>query len=369
MSPVRCRIEVDLSALLYNARVARESAGPDGRVLAVVKSNAYGLGAQRLARELATEAGVRDFGVACIAEARELRACLPAETEIVLLSPALPEEIEEAVALRLTPWISDADEVRAYASRANPQHPLDVVIEVDTGMGRTGVLPQGLPALVTAVRSERSLRLTGIATHPPSSDEEPFFTRAQFEQFERIEEANPPASPEFRFQSRNSAGILGYAPRPGEMVRAGLMLYGVSPLPEHQHRLRPVVSWKTRVTLVRELPIGHGVSYGRTFITTGPTRVATLAVGYGDGYRRSLAHRGTCVLLHGRRCPLLGRVTMDQIMVDVTALSSVAVGDEAVLIGRDGRDEITAAELAGKAETIPWEIFTGLSPRVARVYL
>jgi alanine racemase len=152
------------------------------------------------------------------------------------------------------------------------------------------------------------------------------------------------------------------------MIRVGLMLYGASPVPAYQPLLRPVVTWKTRVTLVRTLPAGWGVSYGRTFITQRPTRAATLAVGYADGFQRHLSGRGADVLIHGHRCPVLGRVTMDQIVVDVSNVPDGAVaGDEAVLIGRQGNMEITAREVAEKAGTIVYEIFTGFGRRVGRV--
>jgi len=147
------------------------------------------------------------------------------------------------------------------------------------------------------------------------------------------------------------------------------MLYGCSPLPEHQAELRPALALKTRITLIRDLPAGRGVSYGRTFVTPRPMRVATLAIGYADGCPRHLSDQGADVLIHGRRCPLLGRVTMDQIMVDVSHTAEAAIGDEAVIIGSSGAAEILAAELAAKAGTIAWEIFTSIGARVDRVYL
>ena len=152
------------------------------------------------------------------------------------------------------------------------------------------------------------------------------------------------------------------------MVRAGLMLYGSSSLPEFQAQLRPALALKTRVTLIRDVPAGRGVSYGRTFITPHPMRVATLAIGYADGFQRHLSNQGAEVLIHGRRCPLLGRVTMDQIMIDVSGVVEAVIGDEAVLIGASGGEEILAGELAAKAGTIAWEIFTSIGPRVDRVH-
>lgn len=361
--------EIDLSALRHNAQVARELAGPGGRVMAVVKADAYGHGAETVAWELLRTCGIRDFGVANVSEGREIRNVVGEEGRIELLSPALRPEFATVVQLRLTPWISNASEARGYAALAEIIDRLPVVVEVDTGMGRTGVLPADLPALLAVIRSEPSLRLAGLATHLPSSDEEADFTRGQLEQFAHIAALNPALEPEFRLQSRNSAGVLGYPPGEGETVRAGLMLYGVSPLPSLQSRLRPVLTWKTRLSLVRDLPAGWSISYGRTHRLAHDSKVGTLAAGYADGYHRSLAHHGTEVLVRGQRCPLLGRVTMDQMMVDVSQVPGVQAGDEVVLLGRQGSEEIPASEVAAKAGTIPWEIFTGLSRRVGRTYV
>jgi alanine racemase len=145
-------------------------------------------------------------------------------------------------------------------------------------------------------------------------------------------------------------------------------MYGSAPLPEFQAKLRPVMTWKARITLVRDVGPGRGVSYGRTFITPHAMRIATVGVGYADGYQRHLSNRGADVLVGGKRCAILGRVTMDQILADVSAVPNVQVGDEVVLVGRQGGDEILVAELAKKAGTIAWEIFTGIGPRVERVY-
>ena len=364
--------EIHLEALSHNAGVARDLAGQDSRVLAVVKADAYGHGAVAISKHLATKCGVRDFGVANVAEAGLLRAVLDADISIELLSPALPAEWPTVARLDLTPWISTADEARGYARVAvetGRRQPLPVVVEIDLGMGRTGVLPEGAAELLARIASLPALRLAGMATHLPVADEDPEFTKRQLTQFEEIRRTLPPQAPEFRAQSRNSAGVLGYPAGNGEIIRVGLMLYGASPLPDCPIRLRPVLSWKTRVTLVRDLPAGHSVSYGRTFLTPGPMRVATLAAGYADGYPRSLGQKGADVLVRGRRHALLGRVTMDQMMIDVTDAQDIAPGEEVVLLGCQGDEEITATEIATCAGTIAWEIFTGLSHRVARVYL
>jgi len=152
-------------------------------------------------------------------------------------------------------------------------------------------------------------------------------------------------------------------------VRAGIMLYGISPLPEFQKLLKPVMTWKARICLVRDMPKGSSISYGRTFIAPREMRVATLSAGYADGYPWQLSNRGAAMLVRGRRCLLLGRVTMDLMVIDVTNIDDVQVGDEVVLMGRDGDEEISCAELAEKADTIPWEIVTRVGTRVRRVFV
>jgi alanine racemase len=203
-----------------------------------------------------------------------------------------------------------------------------------------------------------------VATHLPVPDEDGEFTEAQLRRFEAL--VLPHALP--LVHSLNSAGVIAFASHSADMVRAGLMLYGSSPIPVFQSRLRPVMAWKTRIALVREVGAGRGVSYGRTFIAPHTMRVATLVVGYADGYLRALAGHDAAVLICGRRCPLLGRVTMDMVMVDVTAIDGIAEGEEVVLLGRQAGEEISAAELAERAGTIAWEIFTGVKARVERVY-
>ena len=208
------------------------------------------------------------------------------------------------------------------------------------------------------------LKLESISSHFPSADEDADFTQQQLAHFHSIVQdlEDHGIKPDF-VHVANSAGLLGFPIGPREIVRAGLMLYGISPLPKFQAELRPVITWKTRVTLVRELPENWGVSYGRTFITHKPTLVATLAVGYADGYPRHLSNRGADVLIQGVRCPLLGRVTMDQLVVDVSHLPSPPQpGAEAVILGKQGGEEISALELAEKSGTIPWAIFTSMHP-------
>ena len=162
----------------------------------------------------------------------------------------------------------------------------------------------------------------------------------------------------------NSAGILTFPSHSLDLVRPGLILYGISPLPEYSTEIEPVLTWKSRVILLRDLPTGASVSYGRSFIAKNPIRTALVAVGYADGFPRQVSGRGACVLVRGVRCPLLGRVTMDQIVVDVSRVPDAALGDEVTLIGADGSAKIDISELARQADTIPWEILTGIGRRV-----
>ena len=396
----RCWAEIDFAALRHNVGFVREAVGPETTILAIVKADGYGHGMVPVARALWESGEVRDFGVANVAEARHLRGGLPG-ARITILSPALPDERTEIVRGGFLPWISSVAEAADYArivregnaegfttedterteiggGKAGERlekegrgtrgaEPFAVEIKLDTGMGRMGVLERDFEAMLRAVQRLPELRVAGILTHLPSADEDPAFTEAQLERMARWQErVDLPG----RFHAQNSAGLLGYAREGRNLVRPGLMLYGASPLPEFQGKLRPVLTLRTRVSLVRTLPAGHGVSYGRTFVTARPTRVGTLAMGYADGYPRHLSNAGAEVLVRGRRCPVLGRVTMDQVMVDLSALpEDVEPGEEAVLIGRQGEEEILAGELADKSGTIPWEIFTGLTARVARRYV
>lgn len=361
----RCWAEVDLGALRHNVAAARGQLAPGVKVMGVVKANAYGHGVGPVAQALVGHVDL--YGVANVTEAEEVRGHLP-EAPIFILGPALPDERARIAAGRFIPSVSTIEEARAYAALAGAE-PLAVHLKIDTGMGRIGILEEQAVEVARKILALRGLVVTGLASHLPVADEDDAFTRAELARFHGVVaqlRAAGVAHPVVHVE--NSAGIIAYPAQAGDMVRAGLMMYGSAPIAEFQPQLRAVMTWKTRITLLRDMPAGHGISYGRTFITPRPMRIATLAVGYADGYQRHLSNRGAEVLIAGQRCPVLGRVTMDQILADVSALPEVAVGDEVVLIGRQGSAEILAAELAEKSGTIPWEIFTGVGRRVERVY-
>jgi alanine racemase len=204
----------------------------------------------------------------------------------------------------------------------------------------------------------------------PVSNEDEVFTRDQLVRFRQvIEKFRAEVPGDFKAHVLQSAGTLAFNETPHQIVRAGIMLYGVSPLPEFQRLLKPAMTWKTRIALIRDMPAGHGISYGRTFITPRAMRVATLSAGYADGYPRHISNRDAAMLVRGKRCPLLGRVTMDLMMIDVSDVPEATVGDEVVLMGRQGDEEISCHELAEKADTITWEIITRVGSRVRRVYV
>ena len=373
----RCWAEIDLNALRHNVATLREHAGGNVGIMAVVKANAYGHGVVELARELRYL--VEMFGVASVAEALQLRRAAP-DTPIVVLGPALPEEREALVRNLFIPVVSSLEEAQAYAALAQTVElatPLPIHLKVDTGMGRIGVWHEEARAVARALAALPGVRLSGIATHLPSADEDAGWTRAQLAQWEALLAAlRADGHPFSVVHALNSAGAILFCGQAGAggangdgVIRPGLALYGCSPVPAFQAKLRPVLAWKSRITLLRQVPAGRSLSYGRTFITPAPMRVATVCAGYADGYPRHLSNAGADVLVGGRRCAVLGRVTMDQIVVDVSAVPDAAVGGEVVLLGRQGAEEIPAAELAEKSGTIPWEIFTAISSRVARYYL
>jgi alanine racemase len=357
----RCWAEIDRSALLHNLGVVREHISP-ADVLAVVKANAYGHGLVGVAETLATE--VQLFGVANLEEALALRkAALP--HPVIILGPALPGERPTIVQHDFIPTISAVEEAKAFAQIG----PVSINFKVDTGMGRMGVPePQWLAAF-KAVSALPNLRVHSVSTHMPVSNEDAGYTRDQLIRFHNlIRQFRTEVPGDYRAHVLQSAGTLACNDMPHEIVRAGIMLYGISPLAEFQKLLRPAMTWKARIALIRDMPAGHGISYGRTFITPRDMRVATLSAGYADGYPRHASNRDATMLVRGRRCPLLGRVTMDLMMVDVSQIKDAAVGDEVVLMGRQGDEEIPASELAERSDTITWEIITRIGSRVRRVF-
>lgn len=361
-SPPRAWAEIDLSALEHNLDIARQAFG-GGALMAVVKAGAYGHGLEEIANRLAL-AKVAFLGVANVGEARRIRAA-GVNTPIYLLGATWADERQEIVTNAWTPCISSLAEATHFHQLATAHGSrLKVHLAVDTGMGRGGFVAENLPETLAQLEELSGLQIDGIGSHLPSADEDPEFTKDQFQRFARIIQELGGTQRFSWIHLANSAGILGYAASVCNLSRPGLMLYGVSPLPEFQAKLRTVMTLKSRVTLIRTLPEGHGISYGRQFVTTQATRVATIGIGYGDGYPRQVSGQGACVMIRGQRLPILGRVTMDQLMVDVSAHPEISEGEEVELFG----PTLPVTEIAKKADTIVWEIFTGITPRVTRCY-
>lgn len=369
--PLRCWAEIDLAALERNLRLIRASLPPHMRYVAVVKADAYGHGLHHAAARL-MHAGADLFAVANVTEAAALRELGPG-WPILVLSPLLPDEDVAVAECDVAPTISSIEEVRRFEAVARAAgRPIPVHLKIDTGMGRAGVWHEEAAALHDEICGARRLRLAGIYTHFASPDDDPEFTAEQRRRFlAALERCGALGNQELFIHADNSAGIETMpGSSPFNAVRIGLLQFGILPRPNSllaQARTEPVFSFRTRVGLVKRLPAGTSISYGRTYVTTRPTTVAILCAGYADGLPRAASNRAQ-VLIGGRRCPVLGRVTMDQTVVDITDAPKVVCGDEAVLVGRQGTEEITLAEFSRAADTIPWETLTSVTKRVPRLY-
>ncbi|MEY4489333.1 MAG: hypothetical protein RIQ79_1841 [Verrucomicrobiota bacterium] len=369
--PLRCWAEIDLAALERNLRGIRAALPGQIRYVAVVKADAYGHGLPQVAARL-MHAGADLFAVANLAEAAALREVGP-DSPILVLSPILPQEDRHIAGLDVAVTISSAEEVARFAAVAQASgRPLDVHLKIDTGMGRLGAWHEGAEGVYQLIHDTPGLRLAGVFTHFSSPDENPEFTALQRRRFLLALARCPDLdTTNLLVHADNSAGIetleIG---GPFNAVRVGLLQFGILPRPGtllESVRAEPVFSFRTRVGLVKNLPGGTGISYGRTHTLARDSRVAVLAAGYGDGIPRAASNRAQ-VLLHGKRCPVLGRVTMDQTIVDVTDLPGVVAGDEAVLVGRQQDAEIGIAEFSRWGDTIPWETLCSVTKRVPRLY-
>ena len=326
--------------------------------MAVLKAGAYGHGIEQIALALEPE-NLAYFGVASVIEARKITQA-GILTPLYLLGPTFPDERAEIIENGWTPSVSSIAEAEDFNRLAATCKKNVVHITLDTGMGRGGFLPAALEAAIDTITQLPNIEIEGIGSHLPSADEDRTFTLQQFATFEKAVDAK-----HYRYiHLSNSAGLLDYSSESTNLVRPGLMLYGIAPIASYQQMLQPVMTLKSRVSLIRTLPVGHGISYGRDTILKKDTRVATIGIGYGDGYPRAISNHGAEVLIRGHRCPVLGRVTMDQIMVDVSDLPFCESGDEVELFGSN----ILVSEIAEKADTIAWEVLTGITPRVTRIY-
>ncbi len=371
-------LEIDLDALVDNLAIVRELAGTGVRVEPVVKADAYGHGMVPIARALAA-AGADGLCVATFDEAIALRSA-GIETRITVFYPVPPDLARDAAQHRISLAAGDeallAALIAAIAQTERADQDLDLELEIETGLGRGGVAVSAAVRAAASIEAARGVRLGGVWTHLQAVEDPPL-TAAQIERFEDALAALAAAGIAVpRRHVAASAALLVDGFPAYDAVRPGLMTYGIAPdeldpasLPPAALRLRPLMSLKARPVRVTDLPAGHGVSYGPTFVTGRPSRIATVPLGYGDGWPRSLSNLAEA-LVRGRRVPLVGNVAMDAIMFDVTDVpgAPVSVDDEFVLIGEQGSEAITALDVARARNTNTWEVVTTTSRRIPRVY-
>jgi alanine racemase len=365
--------EIDLRAISHNLAEVRRLVGPEVEIMAVVKANAYGHGLIEVARHAAAS-GAGWLGVARAAEGCELRRH-GVEIPILVLGYTPPEQYAEILACDLAQAVYDFSLASALAEAARRAgRTVRVHLKIDTGMGRLG-FPADEPGLKAALRTARlpGLEVEGIFTHFATADAaDKTFVLEQLTRFREALAVLRRAGLEAPLiHAANSAAIIDLPESHFNMVRPGIMLYGLYPSHEVQTRLvdlRPAMTLKARIAMVKKVPGGFPVSYGCTHVTCRPTTLATIPAGYADGYFRAFANRSR-VLVHGTRCRVVGTVCMDQIIADVGHVTDVAVGDEVVLFGRQGEATLPVDELAAIAGTINYEIVCAVSARVPRVYL
>jgi alanine racemase len=368
--PLRCWAEIDLAALERNLRLIRASLPAPMRYVAVVKADAYGHGLPQTAARL-MHAGADLFAVANLSEAATVRELGPG-WPILLLSPLLPEEDRYLAEYDLSATVSSAEEVERFdaVGRASGR-PMSVHLKIDTGMGRLGVWHEHAAALQARIAAAPHLKLAGVFTHFASPDDVAFTAEQRRRFLAALASCAGLRLDRIFVHADNSEGIETMpGASPFNAVRIGLLQFGILPHPHSmlaQVRTEPVFSFHTRVGLVKTLPRGQTISYGRTHTLAQDTRVAVLCAGYGDGIPRTLSNRGQ-VLIRGQRCRILGRVTMDQTIVDVTALPETRCGDQATLVGRQDGEDLSISEFSAAAETIPWETLCSVTKRVPRLY-
>ena len=364
--------EVDLGAIVHNVEEIKRYIGAHCKLMAVVKADGYGYGAVPCARA-ALKGGAEYLAVATADEGVALREA-GIMAPILVMGASIPGCGEEKlVELGITQAISTPGMAEAVAQAADKLGKKALVhVKIETGMGRTGIPPSEAIDYIAYLMQTPQLKVEGMFTHFPTAEEEDKnYTQGQFRQFMGLIGEMKARGIEVPLLKHvcNSGAILDLPEMHLDLVRAGSLIYGLYPSPyvKRPLSLRPALSLKTRIVFLKEVPAGTGISYSLTYFTDRRTKIATLPVGYADGYRRELSNKGQ-VLVRGRRAPIVGRICMDQCLIDVGAVPGVAVGDEVVLIGRQGKEEITASELADLTDTLSGAFTVGLGKRVPRLY-
>jgi len=363
-------VEVDLENIKFNLNQVKKNIPEDTKIMAVVKADAYGHGVLPVAKA-ALEGGADRLAVALPEEGKELREN-DFKLPIQILGEVLPNQIPILVENDLIPTISKLDTIKKLNELADKKDIIKKVhVKVDTGMGRIGVFPDDAINFIKKVDSYDNIYIEGIMTHFAKADEEDkSYTYKQWERFQSVIDKLKEIDIKIPIkQAANSATIIDLPEFSLNMVRPGIMMYGLRPSHEvdESFKLKPALSWKAKIVYLKEVPPGTGISYGTTYVTKRKAKIATIPMGYADGFSRLLSNKGE-VLINGKRAPIRGRVCMDQFMVDVTDIDNVNIGDELVLIGKQGNDELTATEMADLIGTINYEITCDITKRVPRVY-
>lgn len=369
--PLRCWAEIDLGALKENVRTIRQKMSPDTRYVSVVKTDAYGLGIRPVVEALKSS-GVALFAVANVAEATAVRE-VDAATPILLLSATLPGEEDFVFDYDLTPTVSHLDEIDRFRKAAVRRgKTLPVHAKIDTGMGRLGIWHSRAADLMNALSAAPELRLRGLCSHLASAGEDDRFTAVQRDRFLNVLNTWKGLDGDLLIHIGNSCSLASLPPLPPfNAVRVGLLQYGILPTPDSPLRafgVSPVVSLHARVSVIKRLPASTGISYSQTRFLKRDSRVAIVTAGYADGISRACGNRAR-ILVRGRRCPVLGNVTMDEVMIDVTDVPEASCGDRATLVGRQAGAAIGINEYSAWSRTIPWESLCAIGKRVRRVYV
>jgi len=362
--------EIDLDAIAFNIRAFKRHVGEKVKLIAVVKANAYGHGAIPVA-ESALAAGAEMVAVHRMLEGVELRKA-GIQAPILILGYTPPDGADLVAAWQLTPSLTTLEFAQALSARATALGlKVPVHIKVDSGMSRYGLMPEEVIEFLQSIIGLPGISLQGLFTHFATADSaDQSHTRQQLSVFNEIRTTTRQAGFEFPLvHAANSAAMLNLPEAHFDAVRPGIAMYGLAPSNDWAppFEIHPALTLKSLVSRVRLLPPGAGVSYGRTYVTSRPTLAALVPVGYGDGFHRILSNKGS-VLIRGRRAPILGRVCMDQFVVDVSGIPEVQQDDEVVLVGQQGQARIRAEEVALLAGTLNYEVTTSLLPRVARLY-
>lgn len=367
----RTHAKVDLHAVLSNINEVKKRVGKSTKVMAVIKADGYGHGSTTLGKFLENE--VDYYGVATIEEAIQLRE-YGIKLPILILGYTSPSQYLEIVENDITQTIYNlemAKEISRIATECGKQ--VKIHIALDTGMTRIGFDANETGILaIKEISSLSNLVVEGLFTHFATADEiDKSYSKLQMDRYDNFVGLLEQKGIHIPIKHMcNSAGIVEFNHHRFDMVRAGIIIYGLYPSEEvdkNSIKLKPALEWKTHVINVKNVEAGYGVSYGKTYITKSKTKIATLSVGYADGYPRALSSKGR-VLIHGEYAPIIGRICMDQMMVDVTHINNVEIEDEVTLVGKDGDKIISVEELANASESFNYEFVCGIGKRVPRVY-